>query len=453
MTEGNEGRFIERRKDDIVPSLNKEQADALASGQPLTHEQSQAVLEAFETKVFTWEAQDRRAESKRVLLEASEPAAYKTLKPLIERLERDEQCRGITLLTDNVSGKRFSEEREHFQFKQVRSNAEPVMADIPDSHDIVLILGEPKDTPEKMLLYSGKSVFGAAGAKQYLYLDGLMGGTTRTLFSEANATHMDQIDAVLVANEFAKELLQGAVPSLGDKITVVGSILLESLRDTLPTPDREKQTRSELRQKLDIPDNAIAVLYAGFPSKDYAALGARAIPGASPEENTLNQETFMRTAAAMQDAALTHLERQFALVVRTHPRAAGKDNELEIPGDLPLNLRVVFANGPEYNHDDMVNAVADIIACQSTSTETFLAPYRGRAAAVFGYGGQGMQAEIDEKIFGHGGAEALARTGAVFYVRSEKSFAEYLGRYRGNSERMALPPDPIPAIAETLFPG
>ena len=451
MSEGEKKEFIEARKNEILPSLEKKEAEAVRSGQPLSDAEEEKVLEQFETKVFVWNRPKGAPGAKRVLLEAAEPAAYNTLVPIIRELQKDERCAGITLVTDNVAGKRFTEEQKNFSFEQIRQPGQPVMADIPVESDVVLILVEPKDTPEKMLLYSGKSVYGTDSAKEYLYLDGLLGGTIQKLLTESSAVRMDHADGIFVANDLAKDLLESAVPSTEGRTTVAGSILIESLRNTLPDAAQEQKRRHELRGELGIPEDALTVLYSGFPSQGFEALGGRTVTNAEKGELTLNQETFAKTLSALQKAATESTERQFALVVRNHPRAAGQDNNLQIPESLPSNLHVVWANGPKYNYDDVVNSVVDIIACQSTSTEILLAPYRGRVPAIFGYEGEGLQATIDKNIFGTDGAAALARSDTLFYIQSEDSFAHYVEQFHANPARMPLPPDPIAQIMNVLL--
>lgn len=448
--EGERDRFIRAHEKEIATVVDSATAEKLDAGVQLSDEQEGKILERFETKVFTWKRPLAAPGSKSLLLEAAEPAAYKTIRPLIERLQADERCGKIVLVTDNISGKRFEEEQESFQFEQIRNPDQPVMTDIPGDIDVTLALVEPSDSPEKVLLYAGKSIYGSETAKTYLFIDGFIGGTTRKLLTDESAAHMDSIDAIFVANDAARRLFESAVPETKGRVVVIGSLVLESLRQTLPGKEALQEERRLLREKLAIPQDAVAVLYAGFPSSDYERLAGQSTTGdVQKHELTLNQETFKQTLSAVAAAAAEDPGREYALIIRTHPRAHGEDNVLEIPEDLPQNMRVVWANSPEYAYEDITNAVADIVACQSTSTEVFLAPYRGCTTAVFDYAG--VQERINENIFGAEGVAALKESEGVFLASSEQSLADYVRHFQGRPERMPFPEDPIPNLMDKLL--
>lgn len=451
MSAGRErGDFIRKHAKEIATIVDDATAEALTTGEDLSGEQEEQIAEKFETKVFTWERPEAAPDSKSILLEAAEPAAYNTVHPLIKRLQRDTRCGKIVLVTDNIAGKRFEEERNDFSFEQIREPSQPVMADIPGGIDIVLALIEPSNSPEKVLLYAGKSVYGDSATKNYLFVDGFLGGTTRKLLTDASALRMDPIDGIFVSNDSAKRLLESAVPECKGRAIVAGSLMLESLKQTLPDISAAKEKRLTLRDELAIPQDAVAILYSGFPSVDYEELAGRPMTGnAQKHALTLNQETFKKTLFAVCAAAERNQEKKYALIVRTHPRAQGEDSHFEIPENLPENLRVVRANAPAYGYDDLVNAVTDIVACQSTSTEVFLAPYRGVAVAVFNYAG--VQERINERVFGSDGAAALKRTEGLFFASSESALSEYVAHFQERPERKPLPDDSISPIIDELF--
>ena len=408
-------------------------------------------MEAIETKVLVWERAGRGADTKRVLLEASEPAAYKTVKPLIEFLQQDERCGAITLVTDNVAGKNFMDERDSLGLTQVRDPAQPVFADIAGPFDSVLVLTEPKNSPNVDLLFGGRSVYGNDSTKIYCMLDGMMGSTTRTLFTSADAGHMDSIDGVFVANDLAKELLVAAVPSLTGRVEAVGSLLLQQFKNSLPDPVAAEEGRRSMREALSIPQDAVVVLYSGFPSNDFAAFNGQADTDALRSGKTLNQETFGRTLEALKTVAAQNTDKTYALLVRTHPRASGVDNDLSVPAELPDNLHVIRTDSPTFNYDDIADA-ADLIACMSTSTEVLYAPYRGVTAAVLGYKGEGMQDEINKQIFGQA-MEAFKHAEGIAYIDSEESLEAYISSFEHRPVRKVIPEDPTSRIADMLLAG
>ncbi|MBI4065726.1 hypothetical protein HY412_00840 [Candidatus Kaiserbacteria bacterium] len=451
---GGESRFLREHKTEFGPIVTSEVAIALQEDTHLTSAQITESIERVETKILVWERPQAAADAKRVLLEASEPAAYRTIKPLIAFLQHDERCRAITLVTDNTAGKNFMDEQESSGFKQVRDPNQPVFADIAGPFDSVLVLSEPKNSPNKPFLYGGKSVYGDDRTKIFFMLDGVLGHTTHEQFTAQTAEHMDFIDTIGVANEFSKQLLAAAVPRLRGRIRVVGSILLQSFKDDLiknklfETHDVEEERRS-LRETLKVPQDAVMVLYSGFPSIDYVALGGKADADPAQGEKTLNQETFERTLEAVKIAALENPDKTFALAIRTHSRAAGIDNELRVPDVLPGNLHIIWASGLPLTYDDVANA-ADVIACQSTSTEVLYAPYRGVVAAVSGYAGKGMQDELNKKIFGSG-LTTFKKSDDLLYVDSVETFAMYLKNFHDRPSRRPIPDNPIPRIADMLL--
>lgn len=455
MTEGKE-KFIRDRKEEFGPVVAPEVAAALREGRELTPEQVTESVERIETKVFTWERKEARPGAKRVLLEASEPAAYRTVKPLITFLQHDDRCAALTLVTDNVAGKNFVDEHQALGLTQQREPDQPVLADIAGPFDSVLVLVEPGDSPDKPLLYSGKSIYGNDTTKLLYMIDGILGENTRSKFSDEAAEHMDRIDTIGAATEFSKELLSAITPHMRDRIVVAGSLLLEAFKQDLEkqrlfTEEERGEGRRVTRGTLGVSENAVMVLYSGFPSIDYVAHGARAGTNLQEGEKTLNQATFDRTLEAVRATALAEPEKAFALAVRTHPRATGVDNDLAIPEDVPVNLKIVWANGPTFSYDAVAGA-SDVIACQSTSTEVLYAPYRGVVAAVSGYAGEGMQEEINKKVFGSG-VETFKISPDLLYVDSPETLATYLEHFNQHPSRRPIPDNPIPRIADMLLEG
>ncbi|MFZ1075027.1 MAG: hypothetical protein WAN50_01505 [Minisyncoccia bacterium] len=451
---GAEGEFLKKHTSEFGPLLDPKVTAALDENRDLTPEQVAESIERVETKVFKWERGGADTDGKRILLEAAEPAAFRTVQTLVEFLEKDERCGAITLVTDNIAGKNFVAGEESLGLKQVRNPGQPVLADIEGPFDSVLVLAEPKNSPDKPFLFGGKSVYGGEKTKIIYLIDGVLSSSVREWFADSASEHMDCIDTVCVANEFSKELLAAAVPQLKDRITAVGSILLQGfkndlIKNKLFEAANAAESRRSIRNSLHVPLDSVMVLYSGFPSADYESMGGKAGTDLAQGEKTLNQDTFERTFRAVLKAARENPDKQFALAVRTHPRAAGIDNDLQVPSELPENLHVAWANGPVYNYDEVAGA-ADIVACQSTSTEVLYAPYRGVVAAVSGYPGHGMQQEINEKIFGDG-LSAFRSADGLLYVESESALADYLKNFQTPPARRPVPDDPIPSIADLLL--
>jgi len=138
------------------------------------------------------------------------------------------------------------------------------------------------------------------------------------------------------------------------------------------------------------------------------------------ENNTLNQQTFTHTYTAAKEAAKKG--KSISLIVREHPRATREGDALTLPQE-PKGLRVVRAEGPEFTYDEVANA-AEIIVCQSTSTEVLYSPYRGSIAAVSGYAGS--QEKINTEVFGSAGVELLRRFPDIAYIDSEEALTRRL---------------------------
>lgn len=421
-------RFLQKHSREFSPLLNANEKEAKLGD---------IEAERFETKVLTWENQKNNS-GKRILLEASEPIAYETVSPLLRSLEQDNRTGRITLLTDNVAGKKFGEERESLHLTEQRDEGKPLFTDIPGDVDVALVVTEPANSPDKALLYSSKSVFGNEHTKLFHLVEGLPGIGSRKLFEGENASNTDKIDMLFVGSTLAEELIRASLPELSGKIEITGSLLLASKADTFPKEESRELKRKEVLQRLQIDLESIIVFYSGFPSSDYEEVTSG---------QTLNQKTFSKTLEAVKKASETD-SRPYALIVREHPRARGAGDSLDLPTGQLSKLVVVAADGPDFSYDEVANA-SDYIVCQSTSSEVSLAQYRGAMPIVSGY--PDMQDRLNTEIFGEKGREVLKHSKEIIYAESERVIIDALIEYTGQRPLMPVPMNALEKIQERLL--
>lgn len=338
------------------------------------------------------------------------------IHPLVELLERDEQCAGITLLADNIAGKKFVAENDP-HFRVVPSSEHPVFADIPEGpYRAALVLDEGENAPSSVLLYGAKSVF---GAERVYYLSlGLFGRVAKNIFNSSVSKH-NEIDFVLSLDEFSKQMFCDVLDVPEEKVIVTGTPLLEGLR-----VDEADSLRQQGRKTLGITDEAVALLYSGFPSGDFQSAGG------DPELNSL---TFEQTLAGVVVAATTEPEKKFSLIVRTHPRARNVEPPLIPTQELPHNMNVIDGDGLTY---EKAVYASDIICCNIYSTESLLARYRGREAAVFAFPGKGQLGEMLRENYGEKGEAVMRQSDRMTLIDSPQEVSEMVRNYQ---PREALP--------------
>lgn len=420
--------FLNRHKKEPDSLISPEKGETLETVSP----------ERLETHVLRWEKHGVD-NGKDILLEAAEPIAHDTIKPLVASLEEDERTKSLTLITDNVAGRKFTEENEELQLTQIRDENLPVLAEIPNDIDAALVVIEPANSPDKPLLYSAKSVFGDSDTKLFYYIEGLPGHNTRELFTSDNASRMDDIDTLFVGSKTAKEIVAASLPKFKGRIEVIDSLLLPSKKEMFPKPETRQEERLKMLEHLGIPKEAVVVFYSGFPSSDYEEIA---------EGETLNQKTFNKSLNAIASVAEQSDDKQFALIVREHPRAKNDDDQITLPASTPDNLTVVTGEGSDITYDDVANS-SDFIICQSTSSEVTLSKYRGVRTLVSGY--KGMQEELNEQIFGEKGLEKLKSSSEVIYINSEADIMKALKDFKGDNEMVSVSESGLETIKNKLL--
>ena len=413
-------KFIKEHAKDIRPTATDESTvkdiEDVEKGRPVYENRIDALLERYETKILTYERRDVAVGTSKILLEASQPANYSVAAPLVEDLMQDPRCVGITLLTDNVAGQQF--EQSGAQLHLVREEKRPVMADIPAGpYDVALIFDEPQNTPQPVLLYGAKSVYGAK--KLYFFAGGLGGEETQRILGPNADSKMDTIDGIFVDDELSKQLLCEIAHVPKEKVIVTGSPLIESLE-----PEKAKELRSIGREKLKISDSASVVFYAGVVTADFKVSGGG---------DDLNLHTYIETLEGVRIAAHHDPSREYVLAVRSHPRARDIET-LPIPSELPANVRIVSGEGISY--DEVVYA-ADVMCQNPLSSEVVLASYRGRTLAVFAYEGEHQFGQLCERIYGKEGIRIIRDSGRAVFAESSQGLASIL-------EQHTESPQPIP---------
>ena len=144
-----------------------------------------------ETELFIYKKDNLNPSARDVLLTVDNPGAYNALKPIICALTDDVRCGHISVVSSGVASKYFSIDFCN-QFTRAIKGRSLVLKDIEtvlDKPNIIICSVSAKNGPETVMLYAGKSVFGAE--KLYVVFDGW--GTFGSAFSY-NRKNMDIID-------------------------------------------------------------------------------------------------------------------------------------------------------------------------------------------------------------------------------------------------------------------
>ncbi len=406
--------FIKRNANTIKPiSSDLEVVRNIENDSEVSPAQVDQVLEEFETKVMEYNRADPSVDSKKILLEASQPANFNIIHPLISLLEEDDACGGITLITDNVSGKRFEgEEGKLLGLESIRNEGEPVLADIPRGpYESALVLDEPINSPNNTLLFGSKSIFDAK--KLYFFSIGLFDDIVRRISDQSDENHMDSVDAILTADIFTKELMCKSLGIPEEKVLVTGSPLIDQI-----DLEQGEILREKGRETLHIPSSAVVAFHSSIIASAFEKVG-----GASD----INQQTYERVLEGVIAGAEANPEQEYVLLLRTHPRMKATDPFPLPPHNLPSNLRIVL--GDDISYEENIYA-SDILLCNILSTETLLARYRGKTAAVFNYEGEGQFAQVIDKLYGQEGIRVIEESARATLVDSSESLSVLLTEYQ-----------------------
>ncbi|MEK7462340.1 MAG: hypothetical protein AAB618_02090, partial [Patescibacteria group bacterium] len=361
--------FLKKHEDEVLPLVSDEETKDALTSLDVTESQIEDTLEQYETKVFNFE-NENVTDGVRIMLEASQPASRTAVEQLLATLSHDDQCKAITLLTDNIAGSTFAE--SHPEFSPERTEDDLLLSDITDTPDTCLVFAEePKNSPAPLLLHSAKSIFGAK--KLYVYIsDQHVDARLASIFNKDKRETMDDIDAFLVSDDKTKVEVALTLNIPPENILVVGDPAI----DKIYQEDKE-QFRSEGRRLLGLPEGTTALLYSGFPSADYKHLMD------NPE---LNLQTFSKTLEGMRLTAQESTDRLFALVVRAHPRDSQKEKLMGLLSEpVPPNLRLIDGGSVVYQH---AIYATDGIICMASSTEHYMGKYRGRKVFIVAYDGE-----------------------------------------------------------------
>ncbi len=377
----NEKRFIRKNKEFIKPLVrDPSEVDRVAEwgSQPST-EEVRALLERFETKVLLYKNEHAVPGSMRVLLEASQRTNFSIVHPLLESLAKDPRYQGMTLLTDNIAGSYF--EKNDPELAPVRSEGEPVMADIPAGpYESALVIDDTENSPASMLLASAKSVF---DAKRLYYF-------SLALFVPQERLSLDVVDAILTTDAFTAELTRSVLGKNSKNLIEIGSPLIEGLH-----PEEGDGLRTKARAALGISPEARVIFHSSVQDWAFNDYGGDARTTESAYEQTL---------AAIREAAMDDPSQEFAFLLRIHPSMKNTYQFPAPPADLPPNLH--FVSGDSVTYDEAIYA-SDLICCNPFSTEIITAAYRGRRALVYAYEGDHEFGSVLEHIYGKEGVRML----------------------------------------------
>lgn len=436
-------KFITEHADEIKPTAADESAtkdiENVVEGRSVDENKVDAILEGYETKVLTYERSNASPDASRILIEASQPANYGAGAPIIKDLIEDPRCVGITLLTDNAAGKDFQE--SGLPLQQVRysqkEHEESVLADIPGGpYDVALAFDEPQNTPQSVLLYGAKSVFGAN--KLYFFAGGLVGKATQRILSPDADPTMDTIDAIFVEDELSKRFLCEIAHVPEANILVTGSPLVEALE-----PEKAESLRAIGRKKLRISDTALVAFFSSIVSTDE---DFKKIGGAED----LNTRTYEETVAGVRIAAEHDPAREYVLIIRTHPRMLNVEPPLPIPTNLPSNMRIVRGEREEVSFDEVVYA-SDVLCCNPLASDVLLAAYRGRVAAITAYAGENQSGQLCERIYGEEGIRIIRDSGRAVFAESPQGLAAILEHQRELPQPLPKPAGSARQIIKELL--
>ncbi len=416
--------FIRAHTAEIRPLLPDASTLDQALHEPTT-KNVEGILQTFETKILTWKRESPQPDAKKILVEASQPANAPLVSQLFEHLRADPCCGEVTIITDNVAGQKLENTPG---MTPVRTDKAPVIADIPDGpYDSVLIMDEPVNSAMPFLRESARDVF---GAKKLFYYSPIPAASSRnSAFPNKN---WNAVDMFLVSDDFGRDLSISVLDVPANKVEVVGSIAIE---DILKVNAEERRT--EGRKKLELNDGVTVAVYVGFPSND------RRVSGDVP----LNTSTYLKVVEGATKTAVQNPEKQYALVVLTHPRARAVEPLPDVKDKLPSNLSIVNGDGVNRNPSEFADIMyaSDLICCPPTSTEAVFAYYRGRSVALCAFEGAGELGELTEKDYPKGlGLFTETKKGTP--IKNPSDFVALFSY----AHQLPKPPSPPTQVAERL---
>lgn len=309
-------QFIKKHNDQIKQvTLDVEAVKKIEEGAIVDESRVENVLEQFETKIFLFEKQENESkpDAKKVLVTASETTAFNIMNPIIERLKKEDRCKAIGLLTDLRAGKMF-EDKKDVDFKRIDNKQLPVLADAmktaeKEPFDVSIIATDPVDSPNEVVLFGGKSVFGAN--KLYVIVGGWVGfGSDIILSHPERQKNMESIDGIFCNDELAKRIIMSQFKEYPEnKIFVTGTPVVDNLEI-----EKLVQYQKTGREKLGLEKETLAVLYLGGSSAIHQRAGYD-----YETDKKINEKTFEQTLDAVIKLADSESQRKFVYLVRPHP--------------------------------------------------------------------------------------------------------------------------------------
>lgn len=370
---------------------------------------------ADETELFICRKKNFLPFAKNVLLTVDNPGAYNVLSPIIRALADDDRCANIGVISSGVASKKFGIDFRN-RFTRVIKSKSLVIKEIAttfDKPDIIICSVSEANGPEGIMLYAGKSVFGAE--KLYMVCDGW--GTLGSAFGD-NRENMDTIDGFFCNDLFAWMILKRHLPKTRNSCTyAIGTPVIETIE--VQKADKYRKT---MRKRFGLDEETRVLLFLGDISDGYKKT--------FDSDPRINEITFEKTAIEMMAIAEAHPNKKFALVLRPHPRDTNKQEMYAIIErlSLPQNLIFIDAGAAVVQMNEAAYG-ADVIA-SIASTENFLAPLRGRRAVYLGYEGAGLGGELLNKVYGREIVDFLSQTRGVSVAASSEEFSTvFLGDY------------------------
>lgn len=405
--------FLQKYFPEVRPLIQDTPLESISD--EVTEAQLDAILERFETKVFTLEKNESEhtPDAQQILLAANDPGAYNAIKPLISELLVDTRCRGMNVLTSGVASADF-ESQYGRTFKQVRDSEKGAIDDISETlsgtnvPDIVLVALSSNNGPESIALYGGKSVFGAK--KMYVVFEAWTG--MGSAFAK-NRGNMDKVDGFFCNDELAKKIILNHLPEFEeDRVHVTGTPVLDSLE-----VDKADEYRHQIRERFGIGEDVHSILYLGDVSVDYKSMKGTFDP-------RINEKTFEKTIASVKELALASPKKQYAVLLRPHPRDPNKEELYDIlkQHDLPPNVMFVDARASVLSINEATYASDTIVSI--LSTENNLAPLRGRKSIFLAYEDAGLGGDALKSLYNKEIIDLIAATPGVSVASSGEGLVE-----------------------------
>ena len=420
MPEKEKIEFIKKHGDEIKQVVSDQEAiKKLEAGEAVASGRVENALEQFETKIFLFKKKESKPEAKKVLVTASETMAFNLMNPIIERLKKDERCKVIGLFTDLIAGKMFKDP----DFQRIDNKELPVLADAmktaeKELFDVAITAVESANSPNEVVLFGGKSVFGAE--KLYVMIGGWIGfGSDVILSHPERQKYMESIDGIFCNDELAKRVIHSQYKEFPEnRIFATGTPTIDDLE-----LEKSAEYAESGRDKLEIEKDALAVLYLGDSSPAYRRAGY-------DTDEKINEKTFEKTLDAMIKVAEEEPQKKFSFMVRPHPADTNSQELFDIIGrkELPPNLKVVSAEKSKISMQESIYA-ADI-AASIVSNENFLASLCGKKAIFLGYEDKGFGSYVMGKTYSREIIEAIDQDKNIDIVSSPRDFLDKIKQYR-----------------------